>query len=231
MSNKPKRDPVSVLTWFKRKCAAAAPAPLAFMAREELAAFRRLREIIGPSKLLPYLDQKQLTPQGERPVYIDEALLARHYPGLDLLTGSLPGIDAFIYVYDGITGQEVQGTKTRGDLRHLLDQVGFRDMLLGLARACRIHQFCGDNVHGKRVVTEPLTRKPVSEARKEALAMPRQAKEVFRQIADRLAAELATAPDDAPQVIRDAKDFAHAMHEALEPLARIGKQLRSATSV
>jgi hypothetical protein len=226
MSRRPKLDPMSVLVSIKKKMAAHRPAPLASLPREEIAAFQKLRELIEPGKLLPYLDKREKTAQGERIVCINEELVGQHFPGVDPLNGRLPGIDAFIYVYDGITGHDRAAPKNRGDLRQFLGEVGFRQLLLELDKACKIHRFCADHLSPDRIVIEPLTKKPAIDARKAGFAIPARAKEVFQQFAKTISDEMAATAAQPPQVYQDAFQFARAMSVALEPLAMMGKQIR-----
>jgi hypothetical protein len=158
---------------------------------------------------------------------VNEALVSQQYPGQDPLTGSLTRIDAFIYVYDGMTGPGFTQTRSRGDIRQYLGEVGFRQMLLELQRACRVHRFCAENLRSDRIVMEPISKKPTAEARIEAFAMHARAKEVFLQIAQKINAEIDASDTDAPQVYKDAFEFSREMTAALEPLATMGRQVRA----
>jgi hypothetical protein len=99
--------------------------------------------------------------------------------------------------------------------------------LLELHRACQIHQFCASNVHASRVVTEPITRKPTVDARKEAFAIHARAREVFHQIARRIGAEINGGGADLPRVLTDACRFAREMTVVLEPLANAARHVRN----
>jgi hypothetical protein len=227
MNRRPKRDPMSVLMSIKRKARANEPRPLAAVPPDEVAAFQRLREIIEQSKLLQFLDKRQQTEKGERCVCVNEVLVSQQYPGLDPLAGSLTKIDAFIYVYDGMTGSQIPRPSAKGDLRQYLGEVGFRQMLLALQKGCEIHRFCTDHLRSDSVVIEPMTKKHTIDARKEAFAMHARAKEVFQQIAQKINDEIAASDADTPQVYQDAFQFAREMKAALEPLAAMGRQIRA----
>jgi hypothetical protein len=224
---RPKRDPMSVLMSLREKAWAHMPDPLAAIPLDEMAAMQRLREIIDQSKLLQFLDKRQQTEKGERFVCVDETLIKQQYPGQDPLTGCLTKIDAFIYVYDAITGPQIPRVKSRGDLRQYLGEVGFRQMLLELQKGCEIHRFCSENLRDDWVVIEPISKKPSIEARKEAFAMHARAKEVFQQIGQKIKAEMASSDADTPQVYKDAFQFACEMKAALEPLAAMGRRIRA----
>ncbi len=223
MKRKLKANAMSLLLAMKERAWLSRPLPLATIPAEEIAAFGRLREILAESRLLQFLDKKQ----GERFLCVDEDLISQHYPGLDPLAGGLSPIDAFIYVYDGITAAERPRPRGKGDLRQFLGEVGFRQMLLALDRACKIHRFCAEHLRPDVVFIEPITQKPTIEARKEALGNHARAREVFQIIARNIQDEMAATDCDTPQVYRDAYQFACAMREALEPLARIAKQVRA----
>jgi len=223
---RPKRDPMSVLMSLREKAWVHMPDPLAAIPFEEMAAMQRLREIIDQSKLLQFLNQRHQTEKGERFVCVDERLISQQYPGQDPLAGCLTKIDAFIYVYDGITGPQVPTVKSRGDLRQYLGEVGFRHMLLELEKGCKIHRLCSENLRDDWVVIEPISQKPTIEARKEAFAMHARAKEVFQQIAQRISSEIASSDADTPHVYKDAFQFACEMKAALEPLAAMGRRIR-----
>lgn len=229
MNRRPKRDPLSLLISLKQKMAAHKSVPLAVLPCEEIAAFQRLRALIEPGKLLPYLDKREAS--GARVATIDESVIAQHYPGVDPLTGRLPGIDAFIYVYDGITGHERTMPRTRGDLRQFLGEIGFRALLLELDRGCKIHRYCCDHLSPGKILIEPLTRKTTFEARKEAFAIHARAKEVFQQIAHKINDEMGATPDEPLQVYKEAFQFARDMRTALEPLALMARQVRGIATV
>ena len=228
MSKRQKLDPMSVLVSFRAKRAMPAPRPtlLPSIPPEEMSAFQGIRHIIEQSKLLPYLDKRELTSTGERVICISEDLVNQLFPGTDPLTGNLPAIDAFIYVYDGIIGHESHRARTKGDLRQFLGEVGFRQMLLELDKACRIHEFCCANVRRNGINIEPITKKNVIDARRDAFSIHARAKEVFQQIAMKIKHEMDAADFETPPVYHDAYQFACDMRLALEPLARIGKQIR-----
>jgi hypothetical protein len=221
-----KLDPLSLLLALKEKAKRDRPLPLARIPHEEIVAFRTLRDILAPSRLLPYLDKKVSTRTGERFVCVNEDLVSLQYPGVDPLAGSLARIDAFIYVYEGITDADRPGARTKGDFRQFLGEGGFRQLLVELDRACKIHQFCTEHLHAARVILEPLTGKPTREARKEAFRLHARAKEVFLLIARKLQEEIAATEEDAPAVYRDAYQFACDMKTTLEPLARMGKEIK-----
>lgn len=204
--------------------------PLTSIDPDEIAAFQTLRAIIEQSKLLQYLDKKDPSAECQRVVCINEALIEQHYPGLDPLSGRLPGIDAFIYVYDGITSHELRRPAARGDVRQYLGEIGFRHLLLELDTACRIHRFCCDNVRTTGFVTEPLTKKTLIDARRDAFLIHAQAREVFQQIANKIQVEIESSNLETPAVYRHAYQFSCDMTQALEPLARIGKQVRMSES-
>lgn len=228
-----KLDPMSVLLSFREKQPTPRKSmPLTEIAPEEVAAFQVLSAIIGQSKLLQHLNKKESSAQSQRFVCINEALVGEHYPGLDPLAGQLPGIDAFIYVYDGITPPGSPGRRTisRGDVKQYLGEIGFRQLLLELDSACKIHRFCCDNLHAARFVTEPLTKKSLVDARRHAFLIHARAREVFQQIANKLRVEIEASDLETPPVYRDAYQFSCAMTQALEPLARIGKQVRMSES-
>ena len=73
---------------------------------------------------------------------------------------------------------------------------------------------------------EPITSKPTIEARKEALAIHRRAREVFHQIGNRIAADINGSDSDLPRVLADACRCARTMTAVLEPLASIAQQVR-----
>ena len=221
-----KLNPLSVLTSLKRRMEASRPLPLVFVPHDENAAFQALRTLLAQSKLLPSLDHNQNTARGERFVCINEDLLAQLYPGLSPFTHRLPSIDAFIYVYEGISDRDIVTKRDRGDLRPFLGEVGFRQLLRELERACKIHRFCIDNLRADRIVIEPITGKPTIEARKEAFGIPARGKEVFQQITLKISGEIEGTGADLPPVFSDARDFSHEMKMVLEPLARISKQVR-----
>jgi hypothetical protein len=223
---RPKRDPMSVLISMKEKAWKNQPAPLTAIPSDEIAAFQRLREILEQSRLLQFLDKRTQTESGERFVCIDETLINQLYPGQDPLAGCLTKIDAFIYVYDGITHLHTPRAKTRGDLRQYLSEVGFRQMLLELQQGCMIHRFCSNNLRTDLLAIDPLTNKPTIEARKDAFAMHARAKEVFKQIGQKINNEIEASDSDTPQVFKDALDFAREMKAALEPLATMGRRIR-----
>jgi hypothetical protein len=200
--------------------------PLTTLATEEVAAFHALRTIIEQSKLLQYLDKKELSSHGERFVCINEALVEQNYPGLDPLSGRMPGIDAFIYVYDGITSHELRRATTPGDVRQYLGEIGFRQLLLELDKACKIHRFCCEHVRSSAYISEPITKKYLYDARRDALLIHARAREVFQQIANKIRLEMEAGNLETPPVYRDAYQFSCEMKQALEPLARIGKQIR-----
>jgi hypothetical protein len=223
-------DPVSVLISLKKRSVAVRPAPLASIPADEIAAFQTLAQILQRSKLMAILDQKEATPRGERAICIDEALLAKIYPGLNPLADPLPEIDAFIYVYEAMSGHDIV-TRAKGDLRQYLGGAGFRHLLLELKRSCQIHQFCVENLRGGQVVIEPITLKPTIEARKDALAIHGQAKEVFHQMAERMQREISAANGDLPRVFMDACRFAGEMTAMLTPLALAGRRVRECPNV
>jgi hypothetical protein len=210
-----KTDPLSLLVSLKDKLAAARPVPLAVIPPAEIAAFQALRQALARSRLFPYLDQT---------VCINERLIANLYPGLDPLADPLLEMDSFIYVYESMSGRDINAGRARGDLRKHFSELGFRQMLLELNRSCRIHQFCADNL-SNAVVIEPITKKPTSDARKEALAIHPGAKAVFHQIAERISAEIDGDELEVPRVLMDARRFAWEMKAILEPLAWASRQL------
>jgi hypothetical protein len=223
MRKRPKLDPMSILLSIRDKRPEPRKVmPLTTLAPEEVAAFQALRAIIEQSKLLQYLDKKD----GERFVCINEALVEQNYPGLDPLSGRMPGIDAFIYVYDGITSHELRRKSTPGDVRQFLGEIGFRQLLLELDKACKIHRYCCERVRSSAYVTEPITKKYLYDARREALLIHARAREVFQQIAHKIHLEMVATDLETPPVYRDAYQFSCEMKQALEPLARIGKQIR-----
>lgn len=215
-----KNDPVSILYSFREKTVRPGPAPLTFIPPEENAVFQSLREALAASKLLAYLDKKEQC--------IDEELLAELYPDLDPLTDPLPEIDAYIYVYESMARRDVQTNGAKGDLRSFFGEGGFRRLFLELDRACRIHRFCAEHLTTSTVVVEPMTRKTIAEARKEAFAIHARAKEVFHQIALQISADMEEG--DAPRVILDALRFAQRMAGILGPLAMLGRQVRAQTA-
>ncbi|MGH2551608.1 MAG: hypothetical protein ACRDHN_19655, partial [Thermomicrobiales bacterium] len=152
---------MSVLMSIREKAPAPKKAPpLPAISIDEVNAFQALRVILGQSRLLQYLDKKDITSLSERVVSINENILAQHYPGIDPLSGRLPGIDAFIYVYDGITHHDLRRPSTRGDVRQYLGEIGFREMLLELDRACHIHRYCCEHARFDGYRLEPITNKP-----------------------------------------------------------------------
>jgi hypothetical protein len=227
MKKRPKLDPMSVLVSLRQKRSAAAlPMPLASIPAEEIAAFQALRVLFEQNKLMPYLSTKEQTPQGERVVCINEDLLNQEYPRLNPLTDPLPGIDAFIYVYEGISGHDSHKRGAKGDPRLFLGELGFRELLLELAKACDIHRFCCGHLHREVVIVEPITQKPTADARRDAFAFSGRAKAVFQQIASRLRREMIALGNEPPQAYSDAYQFTCDIQHVLEPLARIGKQVR-----
>ena len=76
---------------------------------------------------------------------------------------------------------------------------------------------------GGRVVGGPWRGRPTAEARRDAFAIPALAREVFQQIARRIRGEVEA---DTPTVYRAAYRFACDVRQALEPLSRMGKQVR-----
>jgi len=227
-----KLDPMSVLLSIRdKKPPLRKIVPLGTIAAEEVAAFAALRAIIEQSKLLQYLDRKEPTAHGdERLVSINEALIEQHYPGVDPLTGRLPGMDAFIYVYDGITSHQLRRPATPGDVRQYLGEVGFRQLLLELDKSCKIHRYCCEHLPSAATAIEPITNSHLAEARRRSLLIHARGREFFQQIANKLRAEMDASDLETPPVYRDAYQFACDMKHALEPLARIAKQVRTTDS-
>jgi hypothetical protein len=228
MKKRPKLDPLSVLMSLRQKrTALPAPTLLTSVLSEEIAGFQALSKLFEQSKLMPCLAEKEFTDQGERIVSISEEVLGQHYPGLNPLCDRLPGLDAFIYVYDGITGHGSRKASVKGDVRPFLGERGFRELLIELASACSIHRFCWEHVNPNQVIVEPITKKPTSEARRDAFAILARAKAVFQQIASRLRSEMSALGSEPPQAYRDAYQFTCEIQQTLEPLVRMGKQVRS----
>jgi hypothetical protein len=217
-----KLDPLSVLRAMRMQMPVVTRAqPLAAIPVHEISAFDAVHAHLQQSKLLPLLSTTHTI------VCITDELIRQHYPGIDPLAGGMAPIDAFIYVYEGMTEHERRRAWAKGDVSQFLGETGFRELLVELTRACRIHHFCSLNLRGDTVVTEPITKKPTIEARKEAFAVTARARVAFQQMAGKIEKEIAATGDDTPPVYRDAHQFARAMQNDLAPLASIGKQLRA----
>ncbi len=200
--------------------------PLAPISQDELTAFGVLRDVLATSKLIPNLGSKK---DGGSDFVPAEELVKAAYPDCtpdDLLEAkSLTDIDAFIYVYDGIVGaRKPIVIKNPGDFRNLMNAEGFREMFAELEKACRIHKFCSEHVG--TTTKEPITGEIVSEARKLAFGYMGKSKEVMALMAKDIRVEI---DNGSTPVHEKALKFAGDFKDALEPLQKMGKEIKGTT--